>query len=153
MTSVAVSDAQITDADRGATVTATITFSEAMDPAARRSSHNAGSTLTNPTNGHWVDATHYAVDYTVADANVTLADVTFDVSGAKDVDGNAQVAATGVSSGTAVDTQNPTVTSVALSMRRSPTPSRGATVTATITFSEAMDPAARRTSPTMPARP
>ena len=105
MTSVAVSDAQITDADRGATVTATITFSEAMDPSSTPViANNAGSTLTNPTNGHWVDATHYAVDYTVADANVTLADVTFDVSGSKDVAGNTQVAATGVSSGTAIDT-------------------------------------------------
>ena len=73
---------QITDADRGATVTATITFSEAMDPSSTPViANNAGSTLTNPTNGHWVDATHYAVDYTVADANVTLAGVTFDVSG------------------------------------------------------------------------
>ena len=67
-------------------MTATITFSEAMDPSSTPViANNAGSTLTNPTNGHWVDATHYAVDYTVADANVTLAGVTFDVSGAKDV--------------------------------------------------------------------
>src|SRR5260370_414590 len=52
---------------------------------------NATSTLTSPTNGHWVDATHYAIDYTVADANVTLADVTFNVSGAQDEIGRAHV--------------------------------------------------------------
>src|SRR5258708_392404 len=71
---------------------------------------NASSTLTRPANGSWVDATHYVIDYTVADANVTLADVTFNVSGAKDLAGNTQVAASGVSSGTNVDTLNPTVT-------------------------------------------
>src|SRR5258705_225329 len=47
---------------------------------------NATSTLTSPTNGHWVDATHYAIDYTVADANVTLANVTFGVSGAQNAE-------------------------------------------------------------------
>src|SRR5260370_25886958 len=73
------------------------------------------SSQVSSSNVHWVDATHYAVDYTVADANTTLASVTFDVSGAKDFDGNTQVAATNVASGTAIDTQNPTVTSVALS--------------------------------------
>src|SRR5260370_36898970 len=69
------------------------------------------SSQVSSSNVHWVDATHYAVDYTVADANTTLASVTFDVSGAKDFDGNTQVAATNVASGTAIDTQNPTVRS------------------------------------------
>src|SRR5947209_4972377 len=77
--------------------------------------NNAGSTLTTPTNGQWTDATHYTVDYTVADANSSLACVTFIFSAATDVDGNTQVAATNVASGTAIDTQNPTVSSVTLS--------------------------------------
>src|SRR5947208_2181254 len=76
--------------------------------------NNAGSTLTSPTNGHWTDATHYTVDYTVADANVSLADITFTVSGAKDAAGNTQATATNVSSGTSVDTLNPTVSSVSI---------------------------------------
>src|SRR5258706_272177 len=46
------------------------------------------------------------VDYTVADANVTLADVKFAVSGAKDLAGNTQVAATNVTTGTNIDTEN-----------------------------------------------
>src|SRR5205807_118428 len=68
VTSVALNDAHITDSDSGHTVTATITFSEAMNTGvAPTVTNNAGTTLTNPTNGHWIDATHYTVDYTVAD--------------------------------------------------------------------------------------
>src|SRR5258707_1204976 len=92
------------------TRTATITFSEAMNTGvAPTVSNNAGTTLTSPTNGHWTDTTHYTVDYTAADANVSLADITFTVSGAKDAAGNTQATATNVSSGTSVDTLNPTV--------------------------------------------
>src|SRR2546421_8361484 len=75
--------------------------------------NNAGTTLTSPS-GSWVDATHYAVSYTVADANVSLANITFNVSGAKDLAGNTQAAATTVSSRTDIDTQNATVLTVAL---------------------------------------
>src|SRR5262249_11118823 len=90
--------------------TATITFSEAMDLTSTPTiSNNAGTTLTNPTNGHWVDATHYAIDYTVVDANLALANITFNVSGARDAAGNTQTAATNVATGTAIDTANPTV--------------------------------------------
>src|SRR5258705_575479 len=72
VTSVALNDAHITDADATLTRTVTITFSEAMNTTiAPTVTDNATSTLTSPTNGHWVDATHYAIDYTVADANVT----------------------------------------------------------------------------------
>src|SRR5258705_5717406 len=75
---------------------------------------NATSTLTSPTNGHWVDATHYAIDYTVADANVTLADVTFNVSGAQDISDEPTSDVQSVSSRTYVVMLNATVTSVAL---------------------------------------
>ncbi|MDH2357337.1 Ig-like domain-containing protein, partial [Bradyrhizobium sp. SSUT112] len=140
VTSVALNDAHVTDSDNGHTVTVTITFSEAMNTGvAPTVTNNAGTTLTNPVNGHWTDATHYTVDYTVADANVTLANVTFNVSGAKDLAGNTQVAASGVSSGTNVDTQNATVLSVALNDAHITDSDSGHTVTATITFSEAMD--------------
>ena len=107
VTSVALDASQITDADAGSIVTATITFLEAMnmtvDPVV---THNAGGSLTGGT-GSWLDDTHYQITYTAADANVELADVTFDVSGAKDLAGNLQDPATGVSSGTAIDTLNP----------------------------------------------
>ena len=108
--SVALNNVQITDADTGQSISATVTFSEPMDQnVAPVVTNNASTTLTNPS-GHWQDATHFIVSYTTADANINLADVTFDVSGAQDFAGNAQVAASGVSSGTAVDTTNPGVT-------------------------------------------
>src|SRR5260370_19731009 len=60
VTSVALNDAHITDADATLTRTVTITFSEAMNTTiAPTVTDNATSTLTSPTNGHWVDATHY----------------------------------------------------------------------------------------------
>src|SRR3989442_11913211 len=86
-----------------------------------------------------MDSRHFPVDSTVADANTTLASVTFNVSAATDVDGNTQVAATNVASGTAIDTQNPTVSSVTLSDPLITDADTAATVTATITFSEAID--------------
>src|SRR5260370_13671027 len=55
---------------------------------------------SSPTNGQWTDGTHYTVDYTVADVGVTLAAVKFDVSGAKDLAGNTQLAATAVTTST-----------------------------------------------------
>ena len=110
--SVALNDVQITDTDTGQSISATITFSEPMDQnVAPVVTNNAGNTLTNPS-GHWQDATHFIVSYTAADANINLADVTFDVSGAQDFAGNVQVAASGVSSGTAIDTANLGVSSV-----------------------------------------
>src|SRR5258708_18145834 len=65
--------------------------------------------------GRGLFGSHYTVDYAVADVGVTLADVKFDVSGAKDLAGNTQVAATAVTTGTNVDTENATVSTVALS--------------------------------------
>src|SRR5205814_1086811 len=113
--SVALNDTQITDADAGGSRTGTISFSEAMDQTSTPTvTPSASSTLITPTGAHWTSATTYVVSYTAADANVTAADITFAVSGAKDLAGNTQVAAAAVSSGTSIDTQNATVLSVAL---------------------------------------
>ncbi|WOH56056.1 DUF4347 domain-containing protein [Bradyrhizobium sp. BWC-3-1] len=140
VTSVALSDSQVTDADATHSVTATITFSEAMDQTSTPIvSNNASGTLINATGGHWVDATHYAINYTEADANVELANISFSVSGAKDLAGNTQAAAINVPTGTSVDTKNATVTSVALSDSQVTDADATHSVTATITFSEAMD--------------
>src|SRR5437868_2029605 len=109
--SVGLDDAnhQITDADRGQTVTATNTFSEAMDQTvAPTVATNAGSAPT-PAPGSRVDATHHQLSYPPSVPARRSADLTFDVSGAKDLAGNTQVAATSVSSATSVDTQNATV--------------------------------------------
>src|SRR5207237_27924 len=93
---------QISDADAGHTVTATITFSEAMDQTvAPTVATNAGSTLTAAT-GSWVDATHYQVSHPAADSALSPYTTLFRSSGAKDLAGNTQVAATSVSSATSV---------------------------------------------------
>src|SRR5438094_964974 len=80
-----------------------------------------------------------AADYTTADANVTLADVKFDVSGAKDLACNSLVAAPRVSTLFPYTTLFRSVTSVTLSDPHITDSDSGATVTATISFSEAMD--------------
>src|SRR5256885_16338535 len=78
------------------------------------SSSSRHTTLQSEWSADVCSADHYAVSYTVADANVSLANISFNVSGAKDLAGNTQVAATTVSSGTDIDTQNATVLTVAL---------------------------------------
>jgi large repetitive protein len=108
--SLAFDDASITEADDGNTVTLTLTFGEDMNQTIHPAiTTNAATTLTNPTNGQWTSATTYTLDYTVADANVELADVTVSVTDAVDLHGN-EVAVTAAASGTAVDTIAPSVT-------------------------------------------
>ncbi|WP_345689307.1 hypothetical protein, partial [Novipirellula caenicola] len=135
-------DPLINEADDTATVTLTVNFSEAMDTGvAPVIATNAGTTLTSPTNGQWTDSTTYTLDFTVADANVELADVLVDVSGAQDVAGNTMVAETGISSGTEVDTVAPATVTVNASFG-DPLINEAddtATVTLTVNFSEAMD--------------
>src|SRR5258707_1808032 len=83
------------------TRTATITFSEAMNTGvAPTVSNNAGTTLTSPTNGHWADTTHYTVDYTAADANTTLDQITTPLNASHDTTSNTHSSVNKVSSGT-----------------------------------------------------
>jgi large repetitive protein len=108
LSSVSLSDTSISEADNGETVTATFNFSEAMDQSSTPTiATNASTTLTNPTNGQWTSATTYTLDYTVADANIELSDVTFDVSAATDLAENTMTAATGVSASASVDSTVP----------------------------------------------
>jgi len=108
ITGVSLSDTAISEADDGNKVTATFTFSEAMDTASSPTiATNASTTLTNPTNGTWTNSTTYTLDYTIDDANVELADITFDVSAATDSAGNTMTAATGVSASASIDTIAP----------------------------------------------
>ena len=111
---LAFDDSLISEADAVAvkTVTLTLTFSEPMvaDGSANPTiAVSDTATLTSPTNGRWTDSTHYKLDYTAADDDVMLADVTVDVSDAQDVAGNTMAPVTGRSSGTAVDTVAPTI--------------------------------------------
>ncbi|SMP66183.1 VCBS repeat-containing protein, partial [Neorhodopirellula lusitana] len=110
-----LSDTEITEADDAMTVTLTITFDESMDNLSTPLvTSNATTTLTNST-GAWLGAgpyTKYQVTYTVADAEVDLDNVMFDVSGAKDVAGNTMTAVTGQSTDTvsSIDTIAPNAT-------------------------------------------
>ncbi|MBO6719225.1 MAG: tandem-95 repeat protein [Rhizobiaceae bacterium] len=75
------------------TATLTITFDEPMDQTVDPAvSTNAATTLTNPV-GQWTSATTFMVTYQLVDADVELASVTFDVSGARDLAGNVMVPA------------------------------------------------------------
>jgi large repetitive protein len=108
LSSVSLNDISISEADNGETVTATFNFSEAMDQTSTPTiATNASTTLTNPTNGQWTSATTYTLDYTVADANVELGDITFDVSASTDAAGNVMTAATSVSASASIDSAAP----------------------------------------------
>ena len=92
VTSVEVSDTEITDSNAGDTFTVTVTFSEDMDQTVDPTltfNPAVASTLTGGA-GSWTSATTYEATYTVADGNVDHDGVTIDVEGAKDVSGNAQ---------------------------------------------------------------
>ena len=94
---VSVTASDITDADVGSvTFQVTVTFNDAMttdgsaDPTLTFNPAVAGTlTLAGP--GVWsAGGTTYTATYNVADANVSLANVTIDVTGAVDANGNAQ---------------------------------------------------------------
>ena len=158
MTSVDASPVLITDATTGVgTFTVTVVFSEAMDPSGPATpvltfSPSVASTLTL-TGGVWsVGNTTYTATYNVADANLVEASVTIDVTGAKDAAGNAQEDYTPLSE-FAIDTANPTVTSVDASPVLITDATTGVgTFTVTVVFSEAMDPSGPAT-PTLTFAP
>ncbi len=83
------SDTQITESDAGLTVSLTIDFSEPMDPSSPLtvSSSNAATTFTAPVVTN-VDADTFQVDFTIFDASVEVADVKFNIAGARDIAGN-----------------------------------------------------------------
>ena len=92
ITSLVLSDSDITDADIGSTVTLTITFDEDLNqdiiPVV---ASNVSSTLIDPS-GTFTSPTEFVVSFTVADANVEVANIQFDVSGATDIAGNEMAA-------------------------------------------------------------
>jgi large repetitive protein len=136
LSSVSLSDTAISEADDGNTVTATFTFSEAMDQSITPTIvDNASTTLTNPNNGQWTSATTYTIDYTIDDANVELADITFDVSAATDSAGNTMTAATGISASASIDTIAPAAPTFALAADSGASNSDGITNDTTVNVS------------------
>ena len=94
----------------------TVVFDQAMEPTARRSDADLrpgrGQHVELDRRGVWsAGDTTYTATYSVADANVDLTDVTVDVTGAKDANGNAQLDYTPRAE-FSIDTLNPTVASV-----------------------------------------
>ena len=137
--SLVLDDPIITESDAGVTtVTLTITFSEQMDTSFITVTDNSAGTLVFASDG-WGGPNDdvYTVTYTVADNNVELADIEFDVSGA-DFTGNT-INVTNQSSGTSIDTIAPTVVvsmagpDITLADLTDP-------IDVVLTFSEAMDP-------------
>ncbi|WP_160311508.1 beta strand repeat-containing protein [Rhodopirellula islandica] len=116
ISSLSLDDTAISEADDSNTATLTVTFSEPMDTGVLPTvTSNAGTTLTLGS-GSWATPKKYEVAYTVVDADVELADVQFDISGAKDAagiggagSGNEMVAVTGLSTtlASAIDTIAP----------------------------------------------
>jgi hypothetical protein len=106
----AVSDPTITDADDGKTLEVSFTFSEAMDTGIAPTVTFApavASTLTNQSGAWQSDGRTYKVQATIDDQGIDANEVKIDITGAKDVAGNAQVDHTAVK-GLEVDTLNPT---------------------------------------------
>ena len=67
--------------------------------------------MSNPSGAWSAGGTTYTATYDVADADVAVADVTVDVEGAQDANGNAQKDYTPLAE-FSIDTLNPTVVSV-----------------------------------------
>ena len=99
MPKIAVSQTVINDAVASAgSFTVTVTFGEAMDPAATPTlvfdptlgvTTGAAPTLSGPA-GNWDASDTYTVTYSVADQDATIDPVTIDVTDAVDAAGNAQ---------------------------------------------------------------
>ena len=147
VTDVTVSDTLLTDADGTTAFTVTVTFSEAMnntvnptltfDPA-------LASTLTFGSGAWSVGDTVYTATYTRADGNVRVDDVDVQVAAAQDAAGNVQAAFTEADAFD-VDTQNPTVSSVAVNDTLHTDADVANPFTVTVTYAEAMNPAVNPT--------
>lgn len=108
--SVTANDLLITDADAVTdTFSIAVVFDQAMNAGVAPTltfAPTVASTLTL-TGGVWsVGNTVYTASYNVADANVEVSNVTVDVTGAQDVNGNAQVNYTPLAE-FSIDTTNP----------------------------------------------
>ncbi|MFC2095512.1 Ig-like domain-containing protein [Candidatus Bipolaricaulota bacterium] len=141
VTGVAVDDTLLADSDEGTTLTVTVDFSEAMiddgstDPTLTFNPA-VGSTLAIASDS-WPTSSRYQAIYDISDADVDVDSVTIDVTLAKDEAGNDQEDYTPVSE-FAIDTLNPTVTSLVISDSLITDADVGDTFTVTIDYSEPM---------------
>jgi hypothetical protein len=142
---VNVNDASLSDADAGAgNFIVTVDFSETMGATAPTITFSPdvvdSGTLTN-CGGVWTDGNTYTYTCDVVDVGETQTDVDIQVSDAQDVAGNTMDA--DLLSGAdkfAVDTENPTVTSITPNLLTIAEADAGAgTFTVAVVYSEAMD--------------
>ena len=137
--SVTANDPLITDADAVTdTFSVTVVFDQAMNTAAAPTltfDPTVASTLTFGTGVWSAGNTTYTASYNVSDAGVDLTDVTVDVTGAQDANGNAQLDYTPLAE-FSIDTENPTV-GVAFAIEGGTLADVGDSSVVTFTFSEA----------------
>ncbi len=123
-----------------------VTYNETMDNSTIPVINFSGTTGTFTFNeGVW-DSTNktWTGNFTLTDVNETVAVVTVNSSGAKDLAGNLEVA--GITTNFSVDTQNPVVTSVNISDTLITDVDVNGTVEVTVVFNETMD---NRTNPSL----
>jgi len=117
VSSITVNTNPITDTDAGGTFSITIIFNEDMDgsvdPNINFPVENPGSTLS-ASGGSWSNSTTYVVDYSINDADQELPDIDIQVSGARDIAGNTQVANT-QNDVFSIDMNAPTVSGISAS--------------------------------------
>jgi len=117
LSSLESDEAYISDADAGNTLSITLTFDEAMDEAATPTvgfvSGSADASL-DQVDVAWNSPTELLITYLVNDAEVLLENISIEVIGALDTDGN-QIQMNTMDSGIFIDTENPTSSDVSLS--------------------------------------
>ena len=138
---VAFSATMINDALAGNTLSLTIDFNENMNsgvsPVIQFAGDNAATSLIW-NSGSWLDANTYQGNYTIADDNTTLTNVNFQITGATDLEDNANLPF--ISESIVIDTQNPAVSSFVSNTTNISDYSVGTTnVVLTFSFDEMMD--------------
>ena len=129
-------------------MTITFEFDQAVDPSSVMTvsfpSEDPGSSVSFDS-GSWLNETTYEVVLSTSDNNVTIADVDVQLSGALDMNGNAQDASIAMDA-LDIDTQNPTVADVLVSNNFVNASNIGGQFIITAQFSEDMD---METNPTL----
>jgi hypothetical protein len=136
-----VSQNSISDANIGEIISVTIDYNSPMNTAIAPSINVSGITLSSNftlVGGSWnAEGTGYLVNYVILDGNSQASGVSFSATGAEDLAGNAQDAATS-SNSLSFDTKNPMVNQVTASATMLADADAGLPFELSITFDEAM---------------
>ncbi len=144
ISSVSVSDANLTVVDLGGTFTITVEFGQAMNtginPSVSFPVENPTGTITGPS-GSWINSTTYEVDYSIGSGNQEVADVDIQVTGGVDANGNNHLLTHNETNEFSIDNKKPSVVSVTpnLSGNISDSDQGASKFTLTIRYDENMD--------------